>query len=232
MTAQEVINTVRLLIDSGHEWYADFAMLEQIINTAQMKILDAYILKGEERVFRKLVVYESDVDVNQLNINTTFAIFQPRHCIIKVEPPNEPELFVRQLSYLPPHLFFSNNYLGRRYLSANAVLPRISYWSYQNMWDLTTNSQYSEIKILNHNEAASYFVDGKAKLYLTYIRYPAVFSLDNNQTLELSDETHLEVAALASELINTIDVLEYERGLALPPESGARLTLDRTGAMP
>lgn len=234
MTAQEVVNTVRLLIDSGHEWYADFAMLERIINTAQMKILEAYVAKGEERVFRNLVVLESNLQVNDINkgvIRTAFAIFQPRHCIIKVQPPNEGELFVRQLSYMAPPLFFNDDYLGRKYLRAVTNLPRIAYWTYKNLWDLTNAIQYSEVEILNYNENANYFQDGNVDLYLTYIRYPFLFSLATAQNLELADEVHLEVAALAAELVNTIDVLEYERGLALPPESGARITLDKTGAI-
>jgi hypothetical protein len=231
MTVQETINTVRTLIDSGHEWYADFEMLENIINAAQIKILEAYVAKGEERIFRKLVVFEQDIDVNQAEVRTSFPIFQPRHCIIKVAPPGVGEIFVRQLSYLPPDKFFAGNYMNRYYLRMAIPIPRLCYWTYSNRWDVGTTQQYSAIQIINHNELAAFFIAGSAVLFLTYIRYPILFSLQTSQGLMLADECHLEVAAMAAEMINTIDVLEYERGLALPPESGARITLDKTGVI-
>ena len=62
---------------------------------------------------------------------------------------------------------------------------------------------------------------------LWYIREPRLFSVANNQTIDLLPELHVEVCTLAADLLNDIDVGETQRSDRAYEQQ--YLTIERTG---
>jgi hypothetical protein len=109
------------------------------------------------------------------------------------------------------------------------IAQRLGYWTYKQSWDVSNQKDITTVEINDHDNALLLMGGYRLNLEIGYVRVPNKFSIENNIGLEVTKEIQYEVAAVAAEAINNMDVLEYERGLATPPESGARVTLDKTG---
>lgn len=224
MTVSQVLNTIRTLLDSGHEWYMDAKGLEYTINNAQREFVELAILKSDERALRPLTVYDTNlvIDPNTFECQTTKVIFNPRNTLLHYEYAEDKEI-IYGLSYLAPEIFRNYNITSSiSYLADTTNYPKYGYWSYENRLD-SNNILQSYVLFSKDTTITDLLCD------ILYVRYPILFSIKNDKTLEVPEEYQFIVCALAAEKINSIDVLEDQRGVYIPPESGSRITLQKAG---
>ena len=202
MTSTEAIGLARMLLDSDHEYYFSMARVIQYINQAQDLMIHALHLGDDERGLRTLY----DVSNNRTTLSNGAIL--PNDC-----------MYPKGLNIYPDrtnaNIFYSAEYLDYdKYITSiqragaymNARFPHSINWTYQRQWNNATNS---EDTILLHTTDNT--LGGNAyRASLSYIRRPALFT--NAVPISLPQEYHFSVVALASELINNIDVNEFERG--------------------
>jgi len=234
----EVLHIIRTLLDSGREWYLNLPNVEQLIHDSQIKVIEYYLRIGEERPIRPLFVYENiDITTTSKNlIELQHPLLEPRNCVLSLYKTNIGiiELYNRQLAYVPPHKLISYNSISNNVSNlvddpSTMIAQRLGYWTYKQSWDVSNQKDITTVEINDHDNALLLMGGYRLNLEIGYVRVPNKFSIENNIGLEVTKEIQYEVAAVAAESINNMDVLEYERGLAAPPESGARVTLDKTG---
>ena len=112
MTAIEVLNIVRTLLDSGREWYVSLPVVEHYINEAQLKVLRQYIILGEERpIFPLFTVVTFTVD-NPKELSPYYkydvnqVILEPRHCVLSLYDTRQPFLMGKMYSRVLPYIHF------------------------------------------------------------------------------------------------------------------------------
>jgi hypothetical protein len=219
MTALETLNTVRMMLDDGKDWYPSLANVLRQINEAQIITIMKYHNLADERFLRTLYVENTGVtDGGIIDINAgdcmyvrSVRLFESAFTTYETSVHAE---------YIPYALYINENhpsYERGQYFPKNAV------WTFRERQDIDGIMK----KIL-------YFKIGNTSPDMTanvwYIKYPDTFIVDNfnDVPLQVPAEYHPEICFLAAERINTHDVGEMERGdIAIPGQQ--RLTLQGAG---
>jgi hypothetical protein len=128
------------------------------------------------------------------------------------------------MEFLEPDVYL--NYIRTTHRNQPAqAFPRSAYYTIQKSYVAVDGTIKSYIRF-SKGEAGN-----RAKLW--YIAYPKIYNhvftgeAGTNQNLELPNEYHFEICALAAELINDMDVNELERGQIA--YQNQRLTIEGVG---
>ena len=228
MTPQETIDVVRMLLDDSVSWYIPMRELINCINKAQLISIARYHMESDERALRPL--YITDVNV----VHNSFAsrqILYPRACRISSAPiaqPNDNDYISWNAEYIEPHLYFN---IPQPTVDVNSIMPRFAYWTYQNAIDPTDGLLKPQVRFSDSNPIG--IVPSVA--IISYIALPTPFSYTGvpavDIPLSVPREYHLDIAALAAEYANDIDVGEYERGDTADARQGQKLTLSNSGEL-
>lgn len=205
MTANETILFVGMLLDDSRAWFPTRDEIVSAINDAQYRKTREYYMLEDERSLRPLYVrtdFLQDGDSIYVLNNPSLVTYgysgllYPRTCLVYAD---ENDTSPVTATYLEPHKYHA--YTATRYM-AGQRFPRAAYYTISGETD-DTDSTYQNV--------VHFTGDSDARAKVAYIREPRVFGI-NNRTLELPEETHVEIATLAAAILNDIDVGERERG--------------------
>jgi hypothetical protein len=220
MTAAETVALVRMLLDDGVLWYLGINEINRCINQAQLFMIDKYHRMDDERALRTL--YQQDFGLTN-NSELSRILLYPRAARI-YSLPDDDMYDSWAAEYLSYEVFINYEAPGIVY---NTPMPRSAYWTYYHKMDNGTPPTMKTYVRFSKGTSDDSVCD------VLYIAYPVPFeySLDGSVDVPLSlpAEYHPEVAMLAAELANNIDVGELERGDIAIPQAGQRLTLETAG---
>lgn len=224
MKIVEIIQLTKMLLDDQGEWFVENRagtkvnnFLSEWINEAQNALIEDYYKMNDERALRTLYVSAEGLS----NGASITDLLYPRSCKIYIG--SNVKRNGRSASYLDYDKFLSRN----KYYSATAA-KTLNYTIMYNQSD-------KSILYFTPSEATATVrgvdTDVPVTAEIWYIRKPDKFYFDkddvnsvNTHSLELPDEYHVEVCALAAKLINDIDVGEQERGQLVNPNMRLDLT--------
>ena len=225
MTPAEVMHTIRTVLDDGLFRYLGFAEINRRINQAQMQMIDKYHGLDDERALRPLYVYDTGV-ANGGTLSRD--LLYPRAARI-FENDEDVDFDSWVAEYLTYNVFINYTSPGIVYATS---MPRSAYWTYYKVMNtlVTPNQFETRVRFSRGSDTALCNV--------LYIATPLPFDYQVNRLnsqgnppvgLSVPEEYHLEIALLAAELANNIDVGERERGEVAIEQMGQRVTLQNAG---
>ena len=218
MTAQETIHLIRMVLDDGFFWYLGWNEVNRCVNQAQLQLIDKYHGLDDERALRPLYVVETVTNGAVLSSELLY----PRGAQLLLD--NEDDINAWVAEYLTYDTFI--NYIAPGIVYTTAM-PRNAYWTFRNRYDITAAVRQSIVNFTFPAATPSTLCE------VSYIAKPQTFFYIPNQLgitpLALPAEYHVEVAMLAAELCNNIDVGETERAEVAFDQPGQHLTFDRVG---
>ena len=237
MTVRETINTIRMLLDDGWDWYQGTQYVLDAINEAQKRVLDEAIMMGDEKCIRPLIRHNFVVDkrnptipfgnnyINHIDYDTNSSrlIHTYLSCVIYLNNraiPNNNK-FGLQAQYQPIHTFLNFESQAGPYFDNADIFTQVKV---PNSLYYTTGR---DTLGFTHGDWVMFTQGDKiteSRAELIYVVYPLDF--DENQELELPDEYQFKVCTYASELINNSDVAEQMRGKVARAEFGQKLNID------
>ena len=237
MTSIEVMNTVRMLLDDGIDWYAKTSHVVDVINEAQIRMLDIFITANEYRALRPLTYLVSAVDMRQpsLVINNIVGfdgtnVRHPYQINSVVVYPNYRQTEIRAddfglyANYVAPEIFLNYETIyGPYFDNTNTFIQQIEPHNLYYTIHKTLTAPHSHITQIKYTNGL--IEDSRA--LVSFIAYPLEFG--ENNTLELASEYHYQVCSMAAEILNSDDVMERERGKVAVPEFGQKLDIEKTG---
>jgi len=210
MTALETIDMVRLLLDEQRDSFFDTQLKIDAINAAQLRKLHEYYMRGDERALRPLYSTASNMQnggVIQDTLNR--RCIYPRSCRIRQHDGVSLVPIAQSVmaEYLPANEFMNYTAFNR---SSATVMPRAAYYTVTKGWNGITGVLSPIIRFTANSNL------DVADVW--FIRMPddyAYVNADRTADVPLSfpQEYHIEIVALAADMINDIDVEEYERGM-------------------
>lgn len=212
MTALETVRFVEMMLDDSIDWY--FPDILKAINEAQIYTVRKYYAMQNERALRTLYrkdqflqLYDTIYYRDALGQKTTPAVVMyPRSARVYEDETFETNSYTA--NYIDYFHYINNQF--PRYESfdgnLNTRFPKTVY--------------YTLHKLMNNGtlETQIYFnaVLPGSRIDIWYIKQPETFNVDYvlpiDVPLELPAEFHPEIASLAAEMLNDIDVNERERG--------------------
>lgn len=215
MTAIETMRLIRMFLDDSRDWFATTAEVGNIVNDAQMRKIHEYYIKMDERALRPLHRTTTDLSDGDQIVSATRPLLYPRACRMNKSGEDDPYSVLAR--YVDPARFY--NYTSPGMLPTD-TFPRTAYYTITKEY----NSGNAALETYIH------LSDTDAVADLLWIVDPTPFNYDdttpgNNVSLSVSDEYHHEIAILAAEMVNIIDVGEMERGMAA--YQNQRLTIDK-----
>lgn len=203
MTPLETVKMVRMLTDDSRDWYPTLDYVNKAINEAQMLIIRKYYQSQQERALRELyrnTGYISNGSQILSSDSPPRGLLYPRACRKKTSITHSDQTS-HIIPYIDKDIYL--NYLARAD-TEGAKQPKFSYY--------TVVKEYRNGALVD----VLYFTNSSGEVAdLWFISYPPQFVYNNSPSdvgLSLSPEYHFEIAALAAEIINDIDVGEMERG--------------------
>ena len=229
MTPQETIDVVRMLLDDSVNWYVPIREIVRCVNEAQRALIEAYHQTSDERALRPL--YVTDYNVSDLGF-TSAMIQYPRACRIAEQPiafPRDNDYNSLCAEYIHSPLNFN---IPLQTTDLAVAMPRNALWTYRYAVDPADGRFKSQITFSDGTPIAP---KTTKVAIVTYIAVPPAFTYTGTPAsdvpLTLPREYHLDVATLAAEYANDIDVGEYERGQIAIAGQGERLTLRKSGSV-
>lgn len=237
MTSHETVMTVRMLIDDNLDWFPTTQQVVDMINIAQIRKIKDYIKEADDRALRPLYSYGFDNNGNQF-LADGGLVFDANGNLARVLSPSKCRIFESSsaipmngvsATYLDNSLYF--NFVTNQLNIPNAFwvtnfsnalggsnFPRANLYTIQTSWNATTQQLETRLHFTASNNASNVAT-------LLYITYPTLFTyIDNNPNnsipLQVPNEYHFEIAALAAELINATDVNEMEKASMVDPYTG------------
>ena len=228
MTYQECVRFIRILLDSDHEYYCNIQMLESAVNEAQSTLLNILHVSGDERGLRT----SYDITFYNTPTNVVAGLTNNVPLSIKCRYPKGLTVNMMSASGNPISLFAQYIEYGRfMNLSAraghymqNAVsrFPTSLYWTYSHSYNMADRLDLSVQYIVDSTQPGT-------TAELSYIAEPPIFSPTQNLVLPL--EYHHIVCLLAAELLNAVDVNEFERGTVIDVRQGIQQSFQDLGIL-
>lgn len=217
MTSEQTIRLIRMFLDDTRDFFPHTSEVLRAINEAQHRKIYEYYMRHDERALRPLYRQTARVAPgatisDQYNMQVMF----PRACIIYQDyvVPSSLGYFA---DFLPEETYF--NYDKSQWLPGSTSVTRACYYTVTRGYDPALLDNWSYLYFTGPDTAS-------AVLY--YIAFPRPFTFDNGTLvgvpLQVSSEYHTEIAMLAAELLNDMDVGEQFRGDAV--YQNQRLTLE------
>lgn len=223
MTSSQTMQLIRTLLDDGRDWFPTTDEIVRTINQAQITKIHEYYAAGDERalrpLYRQTARFSNGALVGDTVAGTVYQCLYPRALKI-FDNVSTPLSQGNHADYVPEDVFFNYSAPGA---SPGTTFPRTVRYTITKAYD----AFYSDI------ETYCYFTDGGNSsptvcAILWYIVTPLPFTFNKlsltGTALQLPEEYHPEIAMLAAEILNDMDVNEVERGdVAFQNQ---RLTLD------
>ena len=237
MTVQETINTLRMLMDDGWDWYQGTQYVLDAINESQVRVLDEAIMAGDEKCVRPLVRHNTVMD--KRNRTTGFGNNYIEHIDFDTANRRLIHTYLSCIVYLNNRIQMNNDKFGLQ-AQYQPIQTFLNFDSQAGPY-FDDNDIYFQIKTPN----AIYYTTGRdsqgfthgdwimftngglltqSRAELIYVVYPLDFA--EEQPLELPQEYHFKVCTYAAELINNSDVAETMRGKNARAEFGQKLNIE------
>ena len=223
MTASETVQIVRMFLDDSRDYFFDDILAS--INQAQLLKIREYYQLQDERALRTLYRQTNFLDNGDIVIDVEqtaefVPMLYPRSCRIYKEI-TQTEQNALYAGYIEPERYF--NYIVNNYtMFGGQTFPRTAYYTVKN--------EFFDYKIFTKLYFTKGNDDARAKLW--FITTPKDFVSDNGLTagepLQLPSENHIEVALLAAEILNGMDVGETDRSDV--GTGNQRVILEKAGA--
>lgn len=205
MNGTEIMQMLRTLLDDGREFFPTLPEALSSINEAQNVMLKRFIAENNERALRPLYTASSLVASG----TTITGVAAPRACHI---------YYANTLNYTRHYASYKNYDVFLNYTDPNFTvgggMPETAYWTFAND------------TLLFHPDSGSY------RGQLWYIAYPSAFTYGIGNLADTFDfpvEFHPKIVALAAQIINEADVLEYDRSEV--PDPRKKLTIETFGGL-
>lgn len=225
MTPAEVIHTIRTVLDDGLFWYLGFNEINRCVNQAQMQLIDKYHRMDDERALRPLYVYDVAVDYDGA---LSQELLYPRAARLNYKKDNANTSW--ELEYLSYNVF--SNFASPGIIYGKSM-PRSTYWTYYKTMSITNVFETRVRFTIPTDVQVGTETRPIQTCNVLYIKVPPLFNYQatglNSVNLSVPNEYHLEVALLAAELANNIDVGERDRGDTAIEQMGQKLTLEKAG---
>lgn len=241
MTIRETIVLVRTLLDDGIDWYNTRQHVVEVINEAQLRMIDYWVTTNNERALRPLFFWNDwtqDVRNNFLveplpirhryMVGDTEIIRKPlyiRNCLVYLNQMLDSQnvQFSLHANYMPLELFLNNegnlssfvgNFsLGNPWISNS--MPQNLYYSIERKY---ANNEWDSWLLFTYGDVIE---DSKA--LVSFVAEPLPFG--PTQELEVAPEYHYEVCVQAAEMLNSNDVGERNRSKVAVAEFGQKLDM-------
>ena len=244
MTAQETIAAVRMLLDDSIHHYFEHEMMIYAINEAQLRVIAMGHKEELERMLMPLHEISAPLEDGYAVLNADTLerdiVLYPRGFVVSHIVGEHAYQYLREGDYKRRLGIETEDtrVLGRTpsdssYYGVGQKYPRVGYYTIhtRNMSATAPLSFDSELySIVFFNSS----VEGTTGT-LYYIRHPRPFyaglaNTDDDVALELPDEFHPLVVAIAAEYLNDADVGEEQRGDLQIPDARNRMRLDNIGS--
>lgn len=223
MRAIDVVYAIRMLLDDSRDWY--FPLIVNAINEAQLKKIREYYNQNNEMALRPLHSIARNIDPINPAITPILDFLYPRAC-----------RFYFSDGVTNQNVFIDATYLEPQKISQMAfpVFTPNNPFAFPPYAEFPKTAVYSVLERNNQWVLYAPWVSPQTRAELYYIRRPNPFrfSFDTSNRvidlygLEIDPLYHHEVVAYAAELLNNIDVLEFERSEAFNIYAGdKRLTI-------
>lgn len=239
MTIRETILFVRMLLDDGMDWYNKQQHVVDVINEAQLRMIDYWVSTGNERALRPLFKFDQYVpDMRNPSGSQSIEVYEVignntvnrkplyvRSVLVSLNDISNPlrDSFILHANYMPPELFLNNEGTTTSYNQNGTFVQR----------SLLTNLYYTIQRRFFAGEYHNYllYTDGDTIFdsygIVGFVALPLLFS--ETQSLEVASEYHYEVCTLAAEILNGNDVGEKMRSKVAVPEFGQKLDIITLG---
>lgn len=223
MTAEETVQTIRMLLDDSRDTYFVLSEINKVVNEVQMRFIHEAYTKEDERLLRPLYRYNTFSNGDKVLSVEGEKLLYPKSCRLTPMPNPVDDPMVTQLArYILPKDFL---YYKARYFQPGAVFPREAVYTIKNKpIGFIPEAEYFAYIYINgelHTRAHLWFI-----VWPTPFNYtpptPEVVDLDS-YPLSIPVEYHLDVCLAAAELLNNTDVGEMERGDIAITQMGQRL---------
>lgn len=239
MTVRETIVFVRMLLDDGLDWFNTLEHVIDVINEAQLRMIDYWVATRNERALRPLfyicdgvkdmrnpLLVDPEPITYTYNIDGTDYIRKPLYVrsseiFLNVMDEEEKYKFGLQANFIPVELFLNNEgHLGSYEDATLAWVrePIPQNASYTIRQGVDSVGEIQSYILFTYGDVAE---DSTAMV--SYVAEPLLFGED--QELEVSPEYHYEVCTLAAEILNGNDVGERMRSKVAVPEFGQKLDI-------
>ena len=199
MNITDAIRLLRMFMDDSRDDYFDNDFKIDVMYQAQLRYIEKEYTAGNERTL--LPLYRTSARVANgtsiLASDNTVPLY-PRVCRV-FESSVDLDVDGYHANYTQPGAFF--NYDKPGFATGVGGFPRTVNYTLTAAYDVAATRI---LKYLNFNGPAT------AVAELTYIKMP--IPLLNGKTFETAEESHVEIVAIAAEMLNDIDVGEEQRG--------------------
>lgn len=241
MTIRQTMVLIRSLLDDGHDFYNDINMIVNVVNEAQLRMIDYWVATNNERALRplyRMAMYVRDRR-NPITPNQPIETYED----LNGNPVRRKPLYVRNCLVSLNDL--DSDIRNRFTLHANFLTPELFLNSEGNLTDYNNNGSFQQtsmphslsytiehgLNILNEWQDYLLFTYGDLLIDSTaivgFVAIPFLFS--ETQPLEVADEYHYEVCTLAAEILNSNDVGERNRSKVAVAEFGQKLDIQMLG---
>lgn len=240
---------VRILLDDSLDWYFGSQQVLDIINDAQIRIIDKYVLANNEFALRPLyyICLVSDMRRNIINdkyiigdeyVNNNSSVInkrRPMYIRDVIVYPNYSRKYLlnEQMgfhsNYLNPEEFYNFESTLGPYFTAGGIFTTENY-PHNIYYTITSESTVGLLSTTQQDKLIQFTYGNSvtdSRALVGFIAYPMLFT--DTQTLQIEPTYHFEVCSLAAEMLNINDVGEKERGQAAISEFGQRLNIEQIG---
>jgi len=221
MTNNQIKNLVKLLLDDYDQVFHKDYLIDKYIDEAQMRLIRKAYMQGDERMLRPLYRTVDDLangDVVEFEdlvgppIVVGERVLYPKVCQFYVDGEDLDRRNRRLAKYVERGLYDNYEY---RVVDFFTTFGRFHYTLDTFIDTITSNQDQRHIIKFNVNDPTAGRV---IKARLTYIKRPFKFNTADPANvgafypLEVPAEYHSNIAYLAADMANSIDVLEKDRG--------------------
>ena len=223
MTNNQVKNLVKLLLDDYNQVFHKDYLLDRYIDEAQLRLIRKAYMQGDERLLRPLYRIVEDLANGDLvefedlvgpPIVVGERVLYPKVCQLYLD--NSPEANDRKhrrlAKYVERGLYDNYEYRVQDFFTTFGRF----YYTLDTYKDTANADAQSQRHIIKFNVVGVPPQSVKARFI--YIKRPNKFNspdlVNAGQfyTLEIPEEYHPQLAFLAADMANSIDVLERDRG--------------------
>lgn len=218
MTIPDCISTVRMLLDSDHEYYYDINGVANEINMAQDLLIYSMHEADDERGLRPL--YDTTTDRENIKNNTILNsdVLFPRSLIIYPDPESTVSFHAQYLDFDKYMIM-----VQRDGMYMTGEFPHSVYWTYVKQYPLAG----TQTTIYIQEDGVNTAYTGK----LSYIKRPARFDIIGNVGLAVPSEYHYTICSMAAEYINNLDVDENEKSEPVYPQQPHKFRIDNSAGV-
>ena len=222
MNTLQVITQIRTFLDDGRDYFPTLVEVEAAVNEAQQALIRAYHITDQERQLRTLYVNSGQIANGEYIEDVGgYTPIYPKACRFYEYGNNTTILESITGTYIEYPRYINRVPVGYAY---NQSMPHDIVYSFSKEMD--SGSLKTKIHFNSSN------ADLRADLW--YIKTPSTFNyIEGNEAVstsqELPSECHIEVCAIAAEILNDMDVNEILRGDIAIPQMGQRLKIETGG---